>query len=108
MADTYSYNCIQIKAEQIPVSMVLDLDGNGNLYRYLFQYNKLYDYYTITVIDDNTGDILYVGKLVYGADALAAGHNILNITNRIIPIDFNGVETVCNAESFDSLSLVVL
>jgi hypothetical protein len=104
---TSTYNVIQVTAEQVPISMVLDLDGDGNLYRYQFDYNGEFDFYTVTVIDINTSEILYTGKLVYGVDALAAGHNILNLTNGIIPWDFNNLITECNAETFDSLNLVV-
>lgn len=59
-----SIEYMPITFDEIPVQKNFTI--GQNTYAFLFQYNKTYDFFTMTIKDEDD-NILYVTKLVYGS-----------------------------------------
>jgi len=90
---------------EIPIAKVFDI--NDTDYTYQIEYNSNFDFFTMTVKDEND-NILYTTKLVYGNDALHAMNPDTNPGQRVKP--YNVSETILNYDeaSFNKVKLYVI
>lgn len=90
---------------EIPIGKVFDI--NNIEYTYQIEYNELYDFYTMT-IKNQDDEIIYTTKLVYGNDALHAISTASAIGKKIIPYTLKEKILNYNQDSFDKVSLYVV
>lgn len=81
MSTTYDY--LPVTHDEIPVEKVFVLDGKS--YAIEFNYNDRYDFYTMMVSDESSGDLLFTTKLTYLCNALDAVVEGLSLSHEIIP-----------------------
>ena len=90
---------------EIPIAKVFDIDDTT--FTYEIQYNNNFDFYTLYVKDESD-NIIYSTKLVYGNDAFHAFDISKRPDKRLKP--YNVIETIdlYNEDNFDKVKLYVI
>ena len=90
---------------EIPIAKVFEIGETD--YTYQVEYNSNFDFYTLTVKDEND-NIIYTAKLVYGNDALHAISPDLSPGQRLKP--YNVIEAISdyNQDNFDKVKIYVI
>ena len=81
MNTEYSY--FPFTHDELPVEKIFNIDGEN--YAVSFEYNDVYDFYTMVISDASTGDVIFTTKLVYLCNALDAVVEGIKIARKIIP-----------------------
>lgn len=78
-----AHDFLPITHDEIPVEKVFTLDGKN--YAVEFNYNDIGDFYTISIRDESTGDLLFTTKLTYLSKAIDAVIDGITMTHNIVP-----------------------
>jgi hypothetical protein len=91
---------IEFKKQEIPVSKMIEIDGN--LYFLEIQYNEVKDFYVAILYDDNETPLIS-SKLVYLGNAFHARSNDIP-ERQLIPMNLNDMHNVQPGKLFSKVS----
>ena len=98
---------LDFTAEEIPVEKTFNIEGKD--YRIQIDYNSYFDFYTCTIKDIDS-NVLICNKLVYYIPVNDATIQGLDITKKIIPLNYDDPETeiIINKANFDKIKLYLV
>ena len=106
------YEFLPVTHDEIPVEKTFVLEGKS--YAIEFNYNDLYDFYTMKVSDESSGDLLFSTKLTYLCDALDAVVKGITLTRSVIPALTRDLDSdypsdaQVNAATFDEVYICLI
>jgi outer membrane receptor protein involved in Fe transport len=83
----YKYDYIPIKKSECPCRKIFSI--GSKTYILEFKYNTTGDFFTLGIYDNDTEELLYVTKLVYGASIINAKIKGLDLEYVVIPMNLD-------------------
>lgn len=103
---------IPLTHAEVPVNKVVTIDGKEYAIEVL--YNSRKDFYTMTLMDSESSEIIYCGKLTYLSSYINGPAAGVDITSAVVPLNIEDVlrDTVkigrISAENFDTMKVALL
>ncbi len=103
---------IPLTHSEIPVNKIVTIDGKEYAIEVL--YNSRKDFYTMTLKDSESSDVIYCGKLTYLSDYINGPCSGVEITSRVIPLNIEDVlrDIVrigrISSDNFDTMKVAIL